>query len=236
MRADHLTIPLEVLPHGPTAGRLNIHLTYGTRRESRRITVAALAPESIAPAIRPFEVAMLRYYLSKVRRVTVDGLRSAGYVLTTLNGAAEAWLDERVEQRRWTERLTDARLDRAVEQSIDVRDVGMLDELRGDARLQPVIAVRQSDGFTISVGFQPNGLPPNRTPGWYAMPMGDRFSRVIDKVIAATLPPAFYDAAIEIVRELQAPANVDALLAGRAQSLALRSRNVSTRDGDRAIR
>ena len=57
----------------------------------------------------------------------------------------------------------------------------------------------------MSVGVPPNGLPPNRLPGWYAMPMGDRFSRVIDKVIAAALPPTFCDAAIEIVRELQAP-------------------------------
>jgi hypothetical protein len=237
-RADHLTIPLEVRRRGPHAGRLNIHLTYGTGRDCPRVTVAALAPESIAPAIKPFEVALLRYYLSKVRLVTVDSLRRDGYVFTTLNAEAEAWLDERTEQRRWKERVTEKRLDRAMERAIAVRDVEILDELRDDLRLQPLAAVRQSDGFMISVGFQPNGLPPNRPPGWYAMPMNNGFAEVLDQAIGAALPPAFYDAAIEIVRELQAPANVDALIAGRARAQALRSPSASSsmRHGDATSR
>jgi hypothetical protein len=202
------------------------------------VTVAAVAPESIALAIKPFEAALYAYYSSKVQLVTIDSLRQDGYVLTTLHDEAEAWLDERIEQRRWKERITDSRLDRAMERATAVRDVEILNELRDDPRLQPVTAVRQSDGFMVPVGFQPNGLPPDRPPGWYAMPMDNGFSKILDKVFATALPPAFYDAAIEIVRELQAPADVDALIAGRTRALALSSRRAiaSMRHGDAASR
>lgn len=218
-RARHLTIPLDVRCHGALAGRLDIHLTYGYGRGAHHETVVALDPKTIAAALEPLGAALGAYYRATARMVTINELRREGYVVALLTEDAEAWLDERARANRWVQRVTESKLDKATEESLEFFDVEILNELRDDPRYQPTMAVREADGFTISVGYQSRGVGPDRPPGWYAMPIKNEFSRLMDDWAAVAVGPAFYESMLVIARELQAPMDVDALLADYARAL-----------------
>jgi hypothetical protein len=223
-RAEHLTIPLVPMSYGPMAGRLHVHLTYGAGAERRHFTVAAIDPGAIDDALKPVGDALGVYYRRRARPVTIEGLRREGYVVGVLTDNAKDWLDNRACVTRWKERVTDARMLRAFDDGFEFLDVGVLEELRSDPRQHPAFAFREPDGFTISVGYQPHGVPPDNRPGWYALPADGGMRRVMDEALSGVLSTEVYDAFITIARELQAPMNIDAMLRGRARAASRNSR------------
>jgi len=212
-RAHHLTIPLEPRNRGPHAGKYDIHLTYHSGPRLHHETVAALAPGDIEAAFKPLTVALLSHYLRVARRVTIESLQHAGYLVMLPDDEAKAWLEEHATLRRWKLRITDAKLERMTER-FEWFDVSIIDELREMHEYKTLSLFCERDGSALTIGYQPNGLGPQHPPGWYAMPMDDDFRAILDETFLVALGPAFFEAALVIARELQAGVDIDALEAG----------------------
>jgi hypothetical protein len=200
------------------AGLLNIHLTYGTGRDSHHETVARLDPQAIETAFRPFAHALWSYYIRSARRVTVEDLQREGYLVVLLSDDAKRWLDERTSPGRWTERLTSRRLAR-LESHLELFDAEIMEDLRQAGEHQPVTLMRESDGLAVSVGYQSAGLGPDHPPGWYSIPMVNGVLSAFDELLPTALGPGFYETLMVIARELQAGIDLDVTLRGLEKAL-----------------
>lgn len=217
-RADHLTIPLEPMGHGPMSGLINIHLTYGTGRERHHETVALLDPQDVEAAFRLLAHGVYSYYLRAARRVTPEDLRREGYVAVELSEDAQHWLEERTSSGRWEERITRRKLAQ-LGPHIERRDAQIIEDLRRSGNSQPAFLIREADGTALSVGYLPNGLGPDHPAGWYAVPVNRGVLGVFEELLPTAFGPAFYDTLIEIARELQVGIDLDGVMRARAKAL-----------------
>ena len=227
-RAQHLTIPLEPLPRGPTAGKLNIHLTYGAGSKSFRHTVALVAPDEVQAAIEPAAMALVRHFIRVTQRVMVEDLRAQGFWAVLPSETAEAWAIDHAERLRWKLRITEARLERAG-QEFEWYDLAVLDELRDDPNHKTVMLVDDSEQKALFVTYHSEGLGPTKPPGWYAFPLNENcFKGILDEAMVAALRPAFFEALLEIARELQADVDVTAIeqALARAQGMSVPASHV----------
>lgn len=220
-RAKHLTIPFEPLRRGPDAGRFNIHLTYPDGPRWHRVQVAAVAPGDVDAVFRPMAEALKDHYLQVVQPVTIDGLRRAGYEVLLPDDAVRAWIDEHAELRRWKLRVTDAKVERFADR-FEVFDVEVMDELREQAETGTIMLYRERDGAMLAVGYRKDGLGSDQPVGWFAMPVDDSFRRIIDRTLPTVLGAPFYERLLDIIRELQAEADIDAIEHALAVARAMR--------------
>jgi hypothetical protein len=209
LRADHLTIPLEPLAHGPNRGKLNVHLTYGNGPDAHRETIALLSPTELVAAFKPASEEVLRFYLSIARPVTWQSLRNDGYSVLLPSEEAEAQLDERLARRRWRFRLTKQSF-QALISGFELYDPELLVELEGDAESRSLTVFNETTGDAYCIGYQSFGLGPDRPPGWYAIPLDDSVKRLMDGMIPQLLGPTGYETVRIIARELEADIDLDA--------------------------
>lgn len=216
-RAQHLTIPLEPLQHGPNVGKYNVHLTYGAGGKSRRRTVALLAPTDLEQTFLPIAKALHQYALRAMRPVTIEGLRREGYVALLMSEHATRWADERMLSPRWKLRVTESKFMRAL-QEYEVYEVDILDDLRDHIDQESVMVVGPKQDL-LAVNFRQEPWGPDHPRGWYVMRVEqDGFKSIIENEFFARLGQPFFDALIDIARELQADIDAEALLRARERA------------------